>query len=719
MCCVVLILCVMEQTLQSVTLMYTLLTQGYEIGKPICRRIVVVTPTSLVGNWRNELTKWCGTRISAIGLSESNKEAVQCGIDDFLAPRSTIAVLIVSYDTFRRHAARFKNPTACDMLICDEAHRLKNDKTATYATLDALPCARRVLLSGTPLQNDLSEFFAMIHFVNRGVLGDRKMFRRYYETPVLAGREPDALPEEQALGRERSTELSAIVNQFVLRRTNVLLSQHLPPKVIEIVCCRPTELQIALYTHFINSKAVRRMLSSDGDGDGDGGKSARPQVLPLITALKKLCNHPKLIYDVMRAPPDPSRGAGAVAAHKAFDGCDAIFAKHRWPAASPELQSAAGHSGKMYVLEELLKSVRSQSRDRWVIVSNSTSALDVMASMCKRHNWATLRLDGSTTIKKRTELVNTLNTLTNNIYVFLLSSRAGGCGLNLVGANRLVLFDPDWNPAVDKQAAARVWRDGQTKRCFVYRFLTTGSIEEKVYQRQLSKEGLTGVLGGSASDSGISTEELKDLFRLRHFECENTPSDTHDTLDCACLRSMLQTSEEIDAQRNELQAKLQQQNEAAQRVAAEAARAAAEENGDELPPIVVADDSGSSSENSDPNTLAAVAPDGESYTALAVTEQSKPSGDDDEADVSEEPDSDDNAFIASDDDDDGGADSDAGSKKKGKKGGGGGGGKAAAAPKKRGKKDRIKLDRSGRLAAKLLDPLRVQTTSACLLGAAR
>ncbi|CAN0301398.1 unnamed protein product, partial [Discosporangium mesarthrocarpum] len=121
-----------------------------------------------------------------------------------------------------------------------------------------------------------------------------------------------------------------------------------------------------------------------------------------------------------------------------------------------------------------------------------------------------VRLDGSTGVSKRQKLVDAFNTPGPGSFAFLLSSKAGGCGLNLIGANRLVLFDPDWNPAVDKQAAARVWRDGQKKRCFVYRqpFVSTGTIEEKVFQRQLSKEGLQNIVDDKEEvhERGIAQE---------------------------------------------------------------------------------------------------------------------------------------------------------------------------------------------------------------------
>jgi DNA repair and recombination RAD54-like protein len=154
--------------------------------------------------------------------------------------------------------------------------------------LDELPCKRRILLSGTPLQNDLKEFYAMVNFTNPEILGDRRAFTRVYESPILRGREPDATATEIKIGNDRSGQLSAIVNQFILRRTNALLSAHLPPKVVQVVCCRMTPLQSKLYRHFVHSKAVRSAMEGEKSG---------VQVLPLITALKNLCNHPKLLYD--------------------------------------------------------------------------------------------------------------------------------------------------------------------------------------------------------------------------------------------------------------------------------------------------------------------------------------------------------------------------------------------------------------------------------------
>lgn len=513
------------KTLQSITLLYTLLGQGFD-GKPMVKKIIIATPTSLVSNWEAEIKKWVGERVKLIALCESTREDVISGIDSFTNPSSPFQVLIVSYETFRMHSSKFSNSESCDLLICDEAHRLKNDQTITNRALASLSCKRRILLSGTPMQNDLEEFFAMVNFTNPGVLGDAAYFRRYYETPIICGREPTATEEEKKLGAERSGELSVKVNQFILRRTNALLSNHLPPKIVEVVCCKLTPLQAELYNHFIHSKNVKRAITEE---------AKKSKILAYITALKKLCNHPKLIFDTIK------NGSPGISG---FEDCMRFFPPGMFSGRSGSWTGGDGTwvelSGKMHVLARLLAHLRLRTDDRIVLVSNYTQTLDLFAQLCRERRYPHIRLDGTTSISKRQKLVNRFNDPSKEEFVFLLSSKAGGCGLNLIGGNRLVLFDPDWNPANDKQAAARVWRDGQKKRVYIYRFLSTGTIEEKVYQRQMSKEGLQKIIQHEQNDSlaaqenCLSTEDLRDLFTFQ----ENVRSEIHVKMNCArCLFS--------------------------------------------------------------------------------------------------------------------------------------------------------------------------------------
>lgn len=188
------------------------------------------------------------------------------------------------------------------------------------------------------------------------------------------------------------------------------------------------------------------------------------------------------------------------------------------------------HSGKMAVLDRVLAWMRANTDDRIVIVSNYTQTLDLLEAYCRRRGYRHLRLDGSRTIRCRKRLVDQFNDAHCDVFVFLLSSKAGGCGLNLIGANRLVLFDPDWNPASDHQAMARIWRDGQRKRVYIYRLVTTGTIEEKILQRQAHKVAISrSVVDAERNVSRhFSLDELRQLFRLN----AATHSDTHDAIEC-------------------------------------------------------------------------------------------------------------------------------------------------------------------------------------------
>ena len=499
------------KTLQAITILWTLLCQGYD-GTPIARRVIIVCPTSLVSNWDAECEKWLKGRVKTTPIAESTRADVIQSIALFLSPRSKSQVLIVSYETFRLHSERFAAPSACDLLICDEAHRLKNDETLTNKALDSLACRRRILLSGTPIQNHLDEFFSMVNFANPGVLGSHSEFHKKFERPILAGREPDASDAEQKVGSERGLELSGAVDRFILRRINTILSAHLPPKVIQIVCCLLSPLQTACYESVLSSKVAKQIQH---------GKETR--VLNVIQDLKKLCNHPKLIYDT----------AVSKKACDGFQECVQFFQPGMFDdGRMGRGQPAPGwerYGGKFEVLVRLMEYLRTHTTDRIVLVSNYTQTLDLFATLCREKRYPSLRLDGSVTISKRQQLVKRFNDPHDNQFAFLLSSKAGGCGLNLIGGNRLVLFDPDWNPANDKQAAGRVWRDGQKKRVFVYRFLATGTIDEKVYQRQLSKEGLQNLVDakGKVDMAMMSRDDLRKLFTLT--VC---PSDTHDNLKC-------------------------------------------------------------------------------------------------------------------------------------------------------------------------------------------
>ena len=496
------------KTLQCITLMWTLLKQSTDAGKPTIQKAIIACPSSLVRNWANELVKWLGPDAitpfaidGKAGKEELTQQLKQWAIASGRAV--TRPVIIVSYETLRLNVAELKD-TKIGLMLCDEGHRLKNGDSQTFTALNELNVSRRVILSGTPIQNDLSEYFSLVSFANPDLLGTRLDFRKKYELPILRGRDAAGTEADRKKGDECLKELLTIVNKFIIRRTNDILSKYLPVKYEHVVFCNLAPFQLDLYNHFITSPEIKALLR---------GKGSQP--LKAINLLKKLCNHP----DLLNLPDD-------------LPGCEHTFPEDFVPkdARGRDRDVKPWYSGKMQVLDRMLARIRKDTNDKIVLISNYTQTLDVFDKLCRARGYGSLRLDGTMNVSKRQKLVDKFNDPDGAEFVFLLSSKAGGCGLNLIGANRLVLFDPDWNPAADQQALARVWRDGQKKDCFVYRFIATGTIEEKIFQRQSHKQSLSSCVVDSAEDveRHFTLDSLKELFMYQG--C--TTSDTHDTFKC-------------------------------------------------------------------------------------------------------------------------------------------------------------------------------------------
>ncbi|KAF8768041.1 DNA repair and recombination protein RAD54B like protein [Argiope bruennichi] len=462
------------KTLQCIALIWTLCKQGPYGKRPILKQIIIITPSSLVINWKKEFHKWLGeSRLPIYAVDK--KHTVKAFIK---APKT---VLIISYEMFLR-SADLLSPVSFDLVICDEGHRIKN----------------------------LNIKISNVNFVNPGALGTLQSFRRSFEKPILQSREQECSEEEKEIGEQCSEELNRLSTLFMLRRTQEVINQYLPSKTEVVAFCRPTELQRKLYNHLLNTGSLWKLLASTGSMDSS-------LHLIYISLLRKLCNHPSLLYNIKNLDD-----------HHILNCIESVFPNN--------YQSLPSDSGKMKVLENMLKAFFSYpKKEKIVIVSGFTKTLNIIEELCKRKNYLYLRLDGSTNTSSRQELVDTFNRSYTKYHIFLLSSKAGGVGFNLIGASRIVLYDIDWNPANDLQAMARIWRDGQKHSVYIYRLITTGTIEEKIYQRQVSKQCLSGsVLNPSTKDKlKFSREELKDLFTFH----EDSQCVTHDLIDCDCLNS--------------------------------------------------------------------------------------------------------------------------------------------------------------------------------------
>lgn len=301
--------------------------------------------------------------------------------------------------------------------------------------------------------------------------------------------------------------LSTIVSKFIIRRTNDILSKYLPCKYEHVLFVNLKPFQRSVYELMLKCRDVKLAVK-------DGTTPSQP--LKHIGALKKLCNHP----DLLQLPEDVEGSEDVIPE----DYRNSTLSKR----GHAEVQT--WYSGKFSILNRFLHKIKTESDDKIVIISNYTQTLDVIERMCRTSSYPVVRLDGTMTINKRQKLVDRFNDVEGQEFIFLLSSKAGGCGINLIGANRLILMDPDWNPAADQQALARVWRDGQKKDCFIYRFICTGTIEEKIYQRQSMKMSLSSCVVDEKEDVErlFSVDNLKQLFQLR----DDTICDTHESYNC-------------------------------------------------------------------------------------------------------------------------------------------------------------------------------------------
>lgn len=493
------------KTLQCIALMWTLLRQGPRGTKTISK-CIIVCPSSLVRNWANEIVKWLGegvlTPLAVDGKSTKTSELGPALQQWSVASGRNVVrpVLIISYETLRRNVDKLAG-TEVGLMLADEGHRLKNGDSLTFTALNALRCERRVILSGTPIQNDLSEYFSLLNFSNPGYLGTRNEFRKNFENAILRGRDADATDKEKEIGDQKLADLSKLVSKFIIRRTNDILSKYLPIKYEYVVFVKLSPLQKDLYKHFLTSPEVRKLL-----------KGAGSQPLKAIGMLKKLCTHPELLR-----LPEEVLGSGAILPDDYESG-----------GRSKEIRT--WYSGKFAMLERFLHQIHTETDDKIVLISNYTQTLDLIEKMCRYKKYHCCRLDGTMGINKRQKLVDRFNDPEGQEFIFLLSSKAGGCGINLIGANRLILLDPDWNPAADQQALARVWRDGQKKDCFIYRFILTGTIEEKIFQRQSMKLSLSSCVVDEKEDVDrlFSADLLRQLFEFQ----PDTVCGTHDTFKC-------------------------------------------------------------------------------------------------------------------------------------------------------------------------------------------
>nr|XP_048276833.1 DNA excision repair protein ERCC-6 isoform X1 [Myodes glareolus]XP_048276834.1 DNA excision repair protein ERCC-6 isoform X1 [Myodes glareolus]XP_048276835.1 DNA excision repair protein ERCC-6 isoform X1 [Myodes glareolus]XP_048276836.1 DNA excision repair protein ERCC-6 isoform X1 [Myodes glareolus]XP_048276837.1 DNA excision repair protein ERCC-6 isoform X1 [Myodes glareolus]XP_048276838.1 DNA excision repair protein ERCC-6 isoform X1 [Myodes glareolus]XP_048276839.1 DNA excision repair len=438
---------------------------------------MIVCPTTVMHQWVKEFhTWWPPFRVAVLHETGTYAHKKERLIRDIVRCHG---VLITSYsyirlmqDDISRHDWHY--------VILDEGHKIRNPNAAVTLACKQFRTPHRIILSGSPMQNNLRELWSLFDFIFPGKLGTLPVFMEQFSVPITMGGYSNASPVQVKTAYKCACVLRDTINPYLLRRmkSDVKMSLSLPDKNEQVLFCRLTDEQHTVYQNFIDSKEVYRILNGEN------------QIFSGLVALRKICNHP----DLFSGGPKNLSGLPENELEEEQFGY--------WK-----------RSGKMIVVESLLKIWHKQGQ-RVLLFSQSRQMLHILEVFLRAHKYSYLKMDGTTTIASRQPLITKYNEDTS-IFVFLLTTRVGGIGVNLTGANRVIIYDPDWNPSTDTQARERAWRIGQKKQVTVYRLLTAGTIEEKIYHRQIFKQFLTNrVLKDPKQRRFFKSNDLYELFTL-------------------------------------------------------------------------------------------------------------------------------------------------------------------------------------------------------------
>ncbi|XP_073498389.1 SWI/SNF-related matrix-associated actin-dependent regulator of chromatin subfamily A member 5 [Phyllobates terribilis] len=399
---------------------------------------MVLVPKSTLHNWMAEFKRWVPS-LSAICLI-GDKDQRAAFVRDVLLPGEW-DVCVTSYEMLIKEKSVFKKFN-WRYLVIDEAHRIKNEKSKLSEIVREFKTTNRLLLTGTPLQNNLHELWALLNFLLPDVFNSAEDFDSWFDT-------------NNCLGDQKLVErLHLVLRPFLLRRIKADVEKSLPPKKEVKIYVGLSKMQREWYT---------KILMKDIDILNSSGKTDKMRLLNILMQLRKCCNHPYL-----------------------FDGAEP------GPPYTTDMHLAT-NSGKMVVLDKLLPKLKEQG-SRVLIFSQMTRVLDILEDYCMWRNYEYCRLDGQTPHDERQESILAYNAPGSSKFIFMLSTRAGGLGINLATADVVIIYDSDWNPQVDLQAMDRAHRIGQTKTVRVFRYITDNTVEERIVERAEMKLRLDSIV---------------------------------------------------------------------------------------------------------------------------------------------------------------------------------------------------------------------------------
>uniref|UniRef100_A0A9J8CU63 Excision repair cross-complementation group 6-like 2 n=2 Tax=Cyprinus carpio TaxID=7962 RepID=A0A9J8CU63_CYPCA len=435
---------------------------------------LIVAPLSVLYNWKDELDTWGHFRVVVVHGVRKDEELAR-------VQRGRCEIALTTYETLRLCLDQF-NSIDWDAVIVDEAHKIKNPKSQITQAMKDMRCEVRVGLTGTILQNNLEELWCVMDWAIPGCLGSPVGFKNRFSDPIELGQKHTVTKRALAEGRKAVQELAKSLSHWFLRRTKALISDQLPKKDDRVVYCSLTDFQRKVYRAVLDTEDVTLLLQSSGKchcGSGRprkkccyklnaNGVPVRYLYFSYLAILRKVANHVALLQSKEGTSKKQEKYVTAI--------CEQVFRKFpdftgRCKQAAFEAMSDPVYSGKMKV-------------------SVNTLYVYCMAEGLEYH-----RLDGNTKAKDRVKIVKEFNS-SRDVNLCLVSTLAGGLGLNFVGANVVLLFDPTWNPASDLQAIDRVYRIGQCRDVTVFRLISLGTVEEIIYLRQIYKQQLqSSVIG--------------------------------------------------------------------------------------------------------------------------------------------------------------------------------------------------------------------------------
>lgn len=386
---------------------------------------IIICPSSLALNWYNEIQKFTPT-LKALVIS-----------DDYLERKRKIEeigkyqVIITSYDSLKRDIDLYKN-YCFKYVVADEAQYIKNNNTKNSKAIKTINAETKFALTGTPIENSLSELWSIFDFIMPGYLYKYKKFKELYETPIIKEQNEDVM-----------NKLKKQIEPFVLRRTKGEVLTELPDKTVTILNNEMSEEQYNIYMSYM-AQARKEIMSQI---DINGFEKSQIKILSLLMRLRQICCHPKLF-----------------------------------------LREYEGESSKLNQCIEIIQDAVLGGH-KILLFSSYTSMFEIIEEKLKNIGVKYLKLTGQTKVGERIELVDKFNT-DENIKVFLISLKAGGTGLNLTGADMVIHYDPWWNLSAENQATDRTYRIGQKRNVQVYKLITKNSIEEKIYELQQKKAKL-------------------------------------------------------------------------------------------------------------------------------------------------------------------------------------------------------------------------------------